>query len=126
MIESPVIGIVGSQGAYGRWLGRFFRDQMGLRVVGRDHVETVHVLLGDEAMRASSGFTAFEKAHLAVIAAYYAQNWDLAAELNDANEQAAGTFELTKLVMLYRDRIAAFAANPPPAGWDGVYEASSK
>lgn len=36
MIQSPVIGIVGSQGAYGRWLARFFREQMGLQVVGRD------------------------------------------------------------------------------------------
>ena len=97
-----------------------------VRVVGRDHVETVHVLLGDEAVRASPEFTVFEKAHLAVIAVYLAQNWELAGELNDANEQAAGAFGLTKLVMLYRDRIAAFTANPPPAGWDGVYEASSK
>ena len=97
-----------------------------VRVVGRDAAETVHVLLGDVAMGASYGFMSFEKAHLAVIEAYYAQKWALAAELNDANEQAAATFGLTKLVMLYRDRIAAFAANPPSAGWDGIYEASSK
>jgi len=32
----PMIGIVGSQGAYGRWLRDFFEQQMGLRVVGRD------------------------------------------------------------------------------------------
>lgn len=36
MIESPVVGIVGSQGAYGRWLARFFRERMGLDVLGRD------------------------------------------------------------------------------------------
>lgn len=33
---SPVVGIVGSQGAFGRWLARFLRDRMGLRVIGRD------------------------------------------------------------------------------------------
>lgn len=33
---NPVIGIVGSEGAYGRWLCRFFRDAMGLSVIGRD------------------------------------------------------------------------------------------
>jgi prephenate dehydrogenase len=34
--ETPRIGLVGSHGAYGRWLRRFFEDRMGLHVVGRD------------------------------------------------------------------------------------------
>jgi prephenate dehydrogenase len=33
---SPVIGIVGSAGAYGRWLRAFFESRMGLRVIGHD------------------------------------------------------------------------------------------
>ena len=33
---TPVIGIVGSQGAYGRWLLQFFSTRMGLQVIGRD------------------------------------------------------------------------------------------
>ncbi|KAF1709867.1 prephenate dehydrogenase [Pseudoxanthomonas kalamensis DSM 18571] len=36
MKDSPVIGIVGSEGAYGRWLRRFFGQRMGLRVLGSD------------------------------------------------------------------------------------------
>ena len=32
----PVVGVVGSAGAYGRWLRRFFEDRMGLRVLGHD------------------------------------------------------------------------------------------
>ncbi|WP_312321044.1 prephenate dehydrogenase [Stenotrophomonas sp.] len=32
----PLIGIVGSAGAYGRWLQRFFEQQMGLEVIGHD------------------------------------------------------------------------------------------
>lgn len=32
----PVVGIVGSAGAYGRWLSRFFRERMQLDVVGYD------------------------------------------------------------------------------------------
>ncbi|MEO6580792.1 MAG: adenylate/guanylate cyclase domain-containing protein [Sphingomicrobium sp.] len=97
-----------------------------VRVVGRDHAETVHVLLGDEALRASPQFKTFEQAHQAMLAAYFAQDWPKAGALNDLREQQAAGFGLTKLVMLYRDRIAAFAADPPPAGWDGVFEASSK
>ncbi len=34
--SSPVVGIVGSRGAFGRWLTRFFREQMALEVLGRD------------------------------------------------------------------------------------------
>lgn len=34
--SSPVIGIVGSAGAYGRWLSDFFTRRMHLQVVGRD------------------------------------------------------------------------------------------
>lgn len=36
MNERPVIGIVGSEGAYGRWLRRFFAERIGLRVLGHD------------------------------------------------------------------------------------------
>ena len=36
MTDRPVIGIVGSRGAYGRWLAQFFRERMGLEVIGRD------------------------------------------------------------------------------------------
>ena len=97
-----------------------------VRVVGRDHAETVHVLLGDETVHATPRFTAFAAAQGAVLEAYFAQDWGKAAELNDALEQQAAGFGLTKLNMLFRDRIVAFAASPPPAGWDGVYEASSK
>jgi adenylate cyclase len=97
-----------------------------VRVVGRAKGETVHVLLGDEAVKESSEFIALSSAHRMMLEAYFAQDWVKAAQLNDANEQQAARFELTKLVMLYRDRIAAFSASPPPAGWDGVYDAVSK
>ncbi len=36
MTASPVVGIVGSAGAYGRWLARFLRERMGLEVWGHD------------------------------------------------------------------------------------------
>lgn len=35
-MNQPLIGIVGSAGAYGRWLARFFSGRMGLRVIGQD------------------------------------------------------------------------------------------
>lgn len=36
MSEQPRIGLVGSQGTYGRWLRRFLEERMHLQVVGRD------------------------------------------------------------------------------------------
>ena len=35
-LGKPVIGIVGSEGHYGRWLRQFFEQRMGLRVLGCD------------------------------------------------------------------------------------------
>ncbi len=35
-MSQPLIGIVGSAGAYGRWLRRFFETRMGLAVIGHD------------------------------------------------------------------------------------------
>lgn len=36
MTQHPVIGIIGSEGAYGRWLRCFFEERMHLRVLGHD------------------------------------------------------------------------------------------
>ncbi|WP_374606514.1 prephenate dehydrogenase [Thermomonas sp.] len=32
----PVVGIVGSRGAFGRWMAQFLRERMGLQVIGHD------------------------------------------------------------------------------------------
>ncbi len=37
--QAPVVGIVGSGGAYGRWLRGFFQARMGLEVIGHDPVD---------------------------------------------------------------------------------------
>ncbi|MFD0727143.1 prephenate dehydrogenase [Lysobacter brunescens] len=39
MSSTPVIGLVGSQGAYGRWLRQFFEQRMQLPVIGFDPVD---------------------------------------------------------------------------------------
>ncbi|WP_312327965.1 prephenate dehydrogenase [Stenotrophomonas sp.] len=36
MMQRPVVGIVGSAGAYGRWLRTFLEQRMGLEVIGHD------------------------------------------------------------------------------------------
>jgi len=45
----PCVGIIGSVGAYGRWLAEFFRTKMGLKVIGCDpadpHSHSLHAVL---------------------------------------------------------------------------------
>jgi adenylate cyclase len=97
-----------------------------VRVVGRATPETVHVLLGDEALAADPAFQAFAKRHDAMLTAFRAQDWEMAGELIDALDEAADAYGLTKLYGLYRDRILIFAATPPGAEWDGVFVATEK
>lgn len=97
-----------------------------MRVVGRGAPESIHALLGDESLAADPDFRAFAEAHGKMLEAYHDRRWDEAARLAETNELAAAGFGLTTLLMLYRDRIAAFIAEPPPAEWDGVYEATRK
>lgn len=42
-LDTPRVGIVGSAGAYGRWLTRFFRARMGLDVIGHDPADPASV-----------------------------------------------------------------------------------
>ena len=43
------VGIIGSAGAYGRWLTRFFQQHMQLQVIGHDpadpdsHLSLIHI-----------------------------------------------------------------------------------
>ena len=63
--------------------------------------------------------------HGEFLARYRAKDWDAAEAL--ARECAQlNTARLDHLYALYRERIAYFRINPPPADWDGTAEALSK
>ncbi|MCW3849452.1 adenylate/guanylate cyclase domain-containing protein [Sphingomonas sp. LB-2] len=97
-----------------------------VRVVGRDAPETVHALVGDEALAGSEAFRAFAAEHDAVLLAYRAQAWDEAAALLAKGEAAAKGYGLGKLYALMGERVARYRDNPPGADWDGVYGATEK
>ncbi|MCM2328210.1 MAG: adenylate/guanylate cyclase domain-containing protein [Lysobacter sp.] len=61
----------------------------------------------------------FQKA----VDAYRAQRWDEAEKLLKNLAYAAPE---SKLYKLYLQRVAHFRANPPPAGWDGVFVFTTK
>jgi len=57
MTARPVVGIVGSAGAYGRWLGRFLRERMQLDVLGHDPADPAS--LGEAELLAAAQVLVF-------------------------------------------------------------------
>jgi len=97
-----------------------------VRVVGRDAPEEVFALLGDEAVRGEAGFGRLVRAHAAVLDAYRQREWDVA---DAALAEGRGEYEahgLAGLHALLAERLAALRENPPPEGWDGVFQATEK
>ena len=116
-------------------IGGALRDHLGefavleldrVKVIGRDTPERVFALLGDETLAADAAFVALRERHEAMLAAYRSGNWSEAGgQLPELTGQGAG-FGLNPLYAIYAERIGTLSASPPPASWDGVYEARSK
>jgi adenylate cyclase len=61
-----------------------------------------------------------------MLSAYRAKDWDGAERALESIAGIAQRFALEKLVAVYRERIATYRISPPPANWDGVYQALTK
>jgi len=96
-----------------------------VRVVGREAPEMIYALLGDETAR-SDAFQQLAAAQAEFLAAYRRGDWGEAARLLDRLSPRYATIAVSGLEALYRERLAALAANPPGAEWDGVYRATRK
>lgn len=69
----PVVGIVGSQGAFGRWMARFLRERMGLQVIGHDPAGDTTLSVRDLVLQADVlVFSAPIRHTVAIIDAYVA------------------------------------------------------
>ncbi len=97
-----------------------------VRVVGREQPATVHVLVGDEEVGRSPAFAAFREQHEAMLQDYCQRRWDEARRRLTEQHEAAAGFGLSKLYDIFAARVSAYAENPPPADWDGVFAASEK
>jgi adenylate cyclase len=103
----------------------FARIELDLIAVkGRAEAVRIYTLLGGPALAVQSDFTALQERHAAMIAAYRSRRWDEAldhiAACRPSEPRLAGVYAL------YEERIAAFVADPPPPGWQGVYVAEAK
>jgi adenylate cyclase len=97
-----------------------------LIVKGKSQPEAVWTLLGDAHVRGQAEFGQLADAHAQLLARYRGRDFEGAdAQLEPCRALGSG-FGLDALYELYGERIAAFKREPPPAGWTGVYIASSK
>lgn len=97
-----------------------------VRVVGRERPEEISALIGDQLVSADPQFHRFSESHSAMIAAFRRKDWETALQRLDEATETARNFGIEKVHELYRERIAALKAVPPPADWDGVFVATEK
>lgn len=102
--------------------GFVLREIDQVRVKGKTEPVIIHQLVGIEGQVPAKKLTLIEMGRDA-LAAYRRQDWTGARTrfeaLLDLDPQDGPA-------RLFLERIAAFAADPPPADWDGVYVAKTK
>jgi adenylate cyclase len=95
-----------------------------IAVKGKQEAVRIYALLGDAALAQSADFVAHAVDHDRMLARYRAQDWAAAGAALD--ECRAYDPALAGFYDLYAERIAHFAANPPPEDWDGVFISETK
>ena len=96
-----------------------------VRVKGKILPVQIFTCIGDRAYAAGAEFQRLREAQDRLLAHYRAQEWDQAeAALTEC--RTLGPAILHGLYDLYARRIADYRVSPPPADWDGVYEAKTK
>jgi adenylate cyclase len=96
-----------------------------VRVKGKVLPIRIYTGLGGQAIADTPEFQTLRDTHDHLLAHYRAKEWDQAETALAACRTLAGD-ELRGLYELYARRIAEYRLAPPPAHWDGVYEAKTK
>jgi adenylate cyclase len=97
-----------------------------IKVKGKTRPVHIFTLLGDPSVAASAEFQALAARHEEFLAAYRGQKWADADRLMKEARSLGEPWHLGKFYDLYVERLAAFRQDPPGAGWDGVFTATSK
>jgi adenylate cyclase len=96
-----------------------------VRVKGKVLPIRIYTGLGDRTVAATPDFQQLHDAQSRLLAHYRAQEWDQ-AEAALAECRGLAPALLNGLYELYERRIAHYRIDPPPADWDGVFEAKTK
>jgi adenylate cyclase len=97
-----------------------------IQVKGKTQPETVFTVLGRAELARDPDFLELHGLTTEMLRYYRAQNWTQALDTIEPCRKAAEGFGVGALYHMYAERIEAFRHNPPPADWNGVYEAESK
>ena len=93
-------------------------------LVGKGQPENIYALMGDEIMAQSPAFKQIKQQYDDMLSAYRRCDWERAETLLSAI--ATNEPKLAQSCQLFKDRIADYKINPPPADWDGRYLAQTK
>jgi adenylate cyclase len=96
-----------------------------VRVRGKLRPIRIFTCVGDQTVAATSQFQTLQAAQTRLLAHCRAKQWDQ-AEAALAECRALAPEFIAGLYDVYARRIADYRIAPPPADWDGVYEAKSK
>jgi adenylate cyclase len=97
-----------------------------IRVKGRNEPDVIHALLDDGALARKPAFAALIETNQAMLDRFRARDWTGALEALAACRNRTIDLGLEEFYEMYETRIRAFQADPPPADWDGVFEAQFK
>ena len=97
-----------------------------IQVKGKKQPELVFTVLGRAEVSEDPRCNELRDLNTQMLAAYRKQQWDEAERLIERCRKLAGGFGADGLFEMYKERIAVYRAEPPPADWTGVYEAESK
>ena len=97
-----------------------------IRVKGKTEPQRIFALMGDHIMLAQPHFETLRAGVALLMENFRSQNWDEAEHDIRALRRLAWEFKIGGYLDMMAERIAEFRASPPPAGWDGVYVATSK
>jgi adenylate cyclase len=97
-----------------------------IQVKGKKQPEAVFTVIGRAEVASDPRCRELCDPNARMLASYRSQGWDEALALIDRCRKLANGFDVAGLYDMYVERIAAYRADPPPADWNGVYEAESK
>jgi len=97
-----------------------------IQVKGKTQPETVFTLLGRAELAQNPNCRELRDLTAKMLGYYREQDWTQALGTIELCRKASEPFGISALFDMYAERIEAFRRHPPPADWNGVYEAESK
>jgi adenylate cyclase len=122
------VGIVVGDRTRAQADGMAFLELDLITVKGKTVPERIHTLLGGEELATTKAFSTLTARQEEMLAAYRSGDWraaQAAATTARAAADEAG-LGLGTLYDLFENRIADYAAEPPPPDWGGVFVATTK